>query len=429
MGAPGVKDERTLHGCSALWSLLRPLTPVRVLQLHNRYRQSGGEDVVVEVERELLERHGHRVELLEVSNTEIDSFYDRVRSAFAAVYSPAARARVAAHVRSFRPDVVHVHNFFPLFSPSVYYACREAGVPVVQTLSNYRLICPNGQLFRSGRPCEDCVGRKVAWPGVLHGCYRGSRLGTAAVAAMESAHRWLGTWSGAVDCFIALTEFAKATFVEGGLPEEKIVVKPNFVPDPGDPGDGRGGFALFVGRLSPEKGIATLLSAWKHARSSIRLKVVGDGPLAGEVAQAAGGSIEYLGAQPRERILTWMRDAAFLVFPSVCYEGLPMVIVEAFSVGLPVIASNLGSMASLVEHGRTGLHFRPGDAVDLAAKIEWARAHPDEMAQMRREARAEYLAKYTPEKNYQMLMEIYHLVTGRYNGPHSGFCASQNAGV
>jgi glycosyltransferase involved in cell wall biosynthesis len=394
---------------------------MRVLLLHNRYRQAGGEDIVVRAERELLEKYGHEVDLLEADNSEIAGLAGRVRAALGTIYSPAAKRQVDARIARFRPNVVHVHNFFPLLSPSIYYACREASVPVVQTLHNYRLICPNAQLLRDGHVCEDCLGKIVPWPGVLHACYRGSRVGSAAVAAMIGMHRRMGTWKNAVDVFIATTDFSRNKLIEGGLPAEKIAVKPNFVDDPGRVGDGCGGFALFVGRLSPEKGISTLISAWESAKSGIPLKIAGDGPLAEGIARSAARErIEYLGAQPREKIQALMRDAAFLVFPSIWYEGLPMVIVEAFSVGLPVITSNLGSMASLVEHGRTGLHFGPGDARDLATKIEWAVGHPEEMARMRGEARAEYLAKYTPERNYEMLMEIYGRVTGAKKGAKAG---------
>jgi glycosyltransferase involved in cell wall biosynthesis len=386
---------------------------LKVLLLHNQYQQAGGEDVVVRAERELLESHGDEVALLEADNADIDGLIARVKAAAGTIYSPRAKSRVVTRIAAFRPDVVHVHNFFPLLSPSIYYACREAGPPVVQTLHNYRLVCPNAQLLRDGRVCEDCVDKVVPWPGVLHSCYRGTRAGSAVVAAMIAVHRLMGTWKNAVDEFVALTDFSRNKLIEGGLPEAKVTVKPNFVPDSGSVGEGRGGFALFTGRLSPEKGITTLLSAWKRTNRAIPLKIAGDGPLASEVCRSTvRGSVEYLGAQPRERVQALMRDAAFLVFPSVWYEGLPMVIVEAFSVGLPVIASNLGSMATLVEHGRTGLHFRPGDAEDLAAKVEWAVSHPEEMARMRCEARSEYLAKYTPERNYKMLMEIYARVTG-----------------
>lgn len=369
--------------------------------------------MAAQAERELLTGHGHEVDLLEAGNSDIVGLAARVKAAAGTIYSPEAKKRVAASIDAFHPDVVHVHNFFPLLSPSIYYACREAGVPVVQTLHNYRLICPNALLLRSGRPCEDCVGRKFAWPGVLHGCYRGSPLGTATVAAMASTHRWLGTWHKRVDSFIALSEFAKSKLAGGGLPVQKITVKPNFLTDPGTPPSNRGKFALFVGRLSLEKGIATLLSVWERLGGAIPLKIAGDGPLKEKVAAcSAKGQIEYLGSLRREEILGLMSDASLLIFPSLCYENFPLVMVEAFAHGLPVIASQLGAMGEIIKHGRTGLHFRPGDAEDLAAKVEWAWTHPAEMENMGRAARAEYEAKYTPERNYQMLMNIYDRVTG-----------------
>jgi glycosyltransferase involved in cell wall biosynthesis len=223
------------------------------------------------------------------------------------------------------------------------------------------------------------------------------------------------TWTERVGVYIALTDFARAKFVEGGLPAEKVVVKPNFIdPDPGL-GEGRGDYVLFVGRLSQEKGINTLLEAWRHLGEKVHLKLVGDGPLAPKVAEAAKRlkKVEWLGRQPQERVLTLMRDARALLFPSVCYENAPMVIAEAYAVGLPVIASDLGSMSSLVSHGHTGLHFRPGDPKDLSDKVEWALQHPAELERMRRGARAEFEAKYTAEENYRMLMEIYELVVNK----------------
>jgi len=215
-----------------------------------------------------------------------------------------------------------------------------------------------------------------------------------------------------VDAYIVTTEFAREKFVRGGLPPERLIVKPNFVYPAPDPGKARDAYALFVGRLSPEKGVDTLLAAWKRAGVLMPLKIVGDGPLENEVADAIKGleQVEWLGRQPRERVLALMRGASVLIFPSTCYENFPMTILEAFATGLPVIASNLGGMSSLIDHGRTGLRFRPGNPEDLAAKVEWALAHPGELAGMRREARGEFEAKYTAERNYKMLMEIYGTV-------------------
>lgn len=386
---------------------------MRLLLIHNRYQRLGGEDLAAKAERDLLESRGHTIDLLEADNASIVGMAGKTKAALGTVYSPTAKKNVAARIAAFHPDVVHVFNFFPLLSPSIHFACRDAGVPVVQKISNFRLICPSALLLRDGHVCEDCVGKKVPWPGVFHSCYRGSRVGSATVAAMIMTHRLLGTWDNAVDVFIARTAFSCGKLVEGGLPAAKIAIVPSFAPDLSGVGKGRSNFVLFVGRLSMEKGVETLLSAWERLDGSVPLKVAGDGPLKEEVLRrAAKGKIEYLGARSREEILMLMRTAALLIFPSVWYECFPLVIVESFASGLPVLASRMGAMAEIIEDRRTGLHFRPGDPEDLAAKVEWAMAHPAEMEGMRSEARAEYLAKYTPERNYEMLMEIYERVIG-----------------
>ena len=387
---------------------------VKVLLAHNQYQQPGGEDQVFAAEAALLEARGHQVIRYSVHNEQVLDM-NRLDLAKATVWNSSSYRNMRELVRRERPQVAHFHNTLPLISPSAYYAAEVEGVPVVQTLHNYRLICPGGLLFRNGRVCEDCLGKTVPWPAGVHACYRQSRVATGAVSAMLVAHRAVRTWTERVGVYIALTDFARAKFVEGGLPAEKVVVKPNFIdPDPGL-GEGRGDYVLFVGRLSQEKGINTLLEAWRHLGEKVHLKLVGDGPLAPKVAEAARRlkKVEWLGRQPQERVLALMRDARALLFPSVCYENAPMVIAEAYAVGLPVIASDLGSMSSLVSHGHTGLHFRPGDPKDLSDKVEWALQHPAELERMRGGARAEFEAKYTAEENYRMLMEIYELVVNK----------------
>jgi glycosyltransferase involved in cell wall biosynthesis len=385
-----------------------------MLLLHNHYQQPGGEDEVFAAEGDLLEACGHRVLRYVLHN---DSVAEMRRPALAkaTVWNSVVYREIRALIRRDRPQVAHFHNTFPLISPAAYYAARAEGVPVVQTLHNYRLLCPNALFFRDGGVCEDCLGKMVPWPGVAHACYRASRSSSAVVAAMLTTHRTLGTWKAAVDSYITLTEFARQKFIQGGLPAEKIVVKPNFVhPDPG-PGQGRGRYFLFVGRLSQEKGVDAMLAAWKRLRKKVPLKIVGDGPLASKVGEAAErlSEVEWMGRQPKDRVLALMKDARALMFPSVWYEGFPMVIAEAYAVGLPVIASDLGSMSSLIDHGRTGLHFHPSDPDDLAAKVEWASLHPAELKRMRQDARSEFEAKYTAERNYRLLMEIYRTVVER----------------
>ncbi len=387
---------------------------MRILTIHNRYQIRGGEDVVVDSEKALLEAHGNSVDLLEADNDEILDWRAMAKTAVEAIYSLRAKQLVEAKISSFQPDVVHVHNFFPLLSPAVYDACQQAGVPVVQTLHNYRLLCPKASFFRSGQICEDCFGKLVPWPGVVHNCYRGSRLGTAMVAAMLTIHRLRQTWTERVNVYIALTEFAKQKFVEGGLPADKIALKPNFVYPAPNIGEGKGDYALFVGRLSPEKGLETLLNSWELLEKPIPLKIVGEGPMADVVAAATEKlkEVEWLGRQPHEQVLSLMKNATILIFPSIWYEPFGLTIAEAYAVGLPVIASRLGSMSSIIDSGRTGFLFQPGDPKDLARTVEWAIEHPEELSRMRQEARAEFEEKYSAEKNYRQLIKIYNQALG-----------------
>jgi glycosyltransferase involved in cell wall biosynthesis len=363
---------------------------------------------VFEAEASLLERHGHDVERYVVHNDETDHM-GAVRLAAATVWNRTQFRRIRSVIRAFRPHVVHVHNTLPLISPSVYGAAHAEAVPVVQTLHNYRLVCPSALLFREGRPCELCIGRSVPWPGIRYACYRGSRAASGAVATMVSTHRALGTYTRLVHRYIALTPGARARFIAGGLPEGRVVVKPNFVDDPTDPGAGDGGYALFVGRLSEEKGVRELIEAWHNGGGGMRLRVVGDGPLMDLARQASAHmrAIEVLGRASPTGVRSHMRGATILVVPSTCYESFPMTIVEAFASGTPVVASGHGAMAEIVDDGRTGLHFAPGDAADLARKLAWVDSHPAEIKGMRVAARREFEEKYLASQNYALLQDIY----------------------
>jgi glycosyltransferase involved in cell wall biosynthesis len=391
---------------------------MKVLAVHNRYQQPGGEDQVFLAETTLLESYGHRVVRYSTHNDRVAGM-NRLALAGNTLWNSSTYRELRALIRQERPHVAHFHNTFPLVSPAGYYAAKAEGVPVVQTLHNYRLLCPNALFFRDGRVCEDCMSKVIPWPGVVHKCYRGSRAASGLVTAMLTTHRVLRTWTEMVDAYVALTEFARRKFVEGGLPAEKMVVKPNFVyPDPG-PGEGRGGYALFVGRLSPEKGVGTLLAAWERLDRPVPLKVVGDGPLREQVVEAPDRRpcVEYLGYRPAEEVHGLMKEASMLVFPSEWYETFGRVAAEAFATATPVIAADIGAVAELVEHGHTGLRFRPGDPEDLAAQVGWFLSHPEEHARMRREARAEFEAKYTAERNHQMMMEIYESALEREEAP------------
>lgn len=381
---------------------------MRVLMLHNRYMVPGGEDESTCAEEELLRLNHVEVQTFYVDNSEVKS-QNLVETALQTTWCQNSYREVQRRVHAFRPDVVHVQNFFPRLSPAVYYAAKHEKAAVVQTLRNYRLLCPNAVFFRGGRVCEDCSGKLLAWPGVLHRCYRGSALATSAVAAMLSIHKLFRTWSTQVDVYIALTPFARDKFILGGLPENKLVVKPNFAFSTRtlDNSQRRRNF-FYSGRLSPEKGVSVLLDAWRRANISAPLVIAGSGPLYDTIAgQSQALGIECLGHCDPARIPLFLQESICLVFPSLVYEGMPRTIIEAFASGAPVIASRIGAASTMINHGVTGLHFEPGNAADLAAKVEWAWNHPEELLRMGCAARREYEAKYTPERNYQMLMDIY----------------------
>ena len=375
---------------------------MRILVCHNFYQQPGGEDQVFADETALLESHGHAVTRYTVHNDAVAGT-GRLALLGKTLWNRSVAREIGDVVRRERPEVVHFHNTFPLISPAAYYAARKAGAAVVQTLHNYRLLCPGAMFLRDGAVCESCLGRAPI-PAIVHKCYRGSRAATAATAAMLMSHRMLATYRTRVDAYVALTEFGREKFIAGGLPAEKVVVKPNFVsPDPGA-GEGRGGYAVFVGRLAPGKGLETLIEAWTKHSPGVPLKVLGDGPLADLVA-APG--VERLGRRPMPEVYEAIGNASLLVMPSVWYEGLPKTLIESFAKGTPVVASKLGALAEAVSYGRTGLHFAPGDAADLARHVRRLTSDPATLAAMRRECRLEYETRYTAAQNYRMLSDVY----------------------
>ena len=378
---------------------------MRVMQVHNAYQQRGGEDGVVCAEHQLLRRFGHEVEQYIVSNDAIGGWKDALRVGFFTHYSSTSREAIKELIHRFRPDVVHVHNFFPLITPSVYDACHDEGVAVVQTLHNYRPICPGAQLMRDGKICELCIHHSP-YRYVRHRCYRGSFSGTLVSAHMVATHRRRETWSTRVDRFIALTGFARDKFVEAGFPAGRIAVKPNFLHEsrPPDLSLARNG-ALFVGRISEEKGIRTLLGAFRLL--DMPLRVAGDGPMMDWLAANAGPNVTLLGVLDAQEVKKEMVRAECLIFPSEWYEGFPMTLVEAFAAGLPVIASRLGGMTEIIQDGETGLLFSPGDPQDLASKITALRQAPDVRRKISSACRRRFLSKYGSDANHEMLLQIY----------------------
>lgn len=377
---------------------------MRILIAHNYYQQPGGEDVVFEAEANLLESRGHTVIRYVVHNDQVNAM-SRIRLAASAIWNRAIGHELYTLVKKEKIEIAHFHNTLPLISPAAYSAVRSAGAAVVQTLHNHRLICPKAVLYRDGKVCTDCVGRSFAWPGIVHGCYRGSHLATATVALVQLAHRAKGTYENDVDLYIAPSQSTMNRLTDF-LPRDRIVVKPHFIdPDPA-PGEGQGGYAVFVGRLSPEKGVETLLQAWAKVHPPLRLTIIGDGPLASLLRLPPSG-VQWLGRQPLDIAYKLIGDAAMLIFPSGCHETFGRSIAEAFAKGTPVIASNLGASPEMIDVGRVGLLFEPGNADDLARQITNLTSDPIRLRQMRSAARQEYEAKYNATSNYDQLVSIY----------------------
>ena len=384
---------------------------MRILLAHNYYRSiaPSGEDAVFLHERTLLESRGEIVPY-ERHNDDIDesTLGRKIRLGLNAAWSRKTYEELCALIHKARPEIAHFYNTFPLITASAYAACQDKGVPVVQTVQNYRFVCPNGLLLRGGKPCEDCFGTNFL-PAIRHRCYRASLPATGAVVWSLLNNRWRGTYNNLVNRYIAPTQFGANKLIQGGLPMHRMEVKPNFLPVIPALGTGSGGYALFAGRLSPEKGLRNLLEAWKSVKG-LPLKIAGEGPLREELQSYAtmhNLPVEFLGCVSYSEVLELTRDAIFLVVPSEWYEGFPMVVVQALACGTPVIASRLGSLDEIVEEGKTGLKFEAGNPRDLAIRVNELASDRPRLARMRIQARSTFEEHYTAEKNYSELMEIY----------------------
>ncbi|MFT4933466.1 MAG: glycosyltransferase involved in cell wall biosynthesis [Pseudoalteromonas distincta] len=374
---------------------------MKILILHNAYQMRGGEDSVVEAEVALLQRAGYDVRLERVSNDGISGSVASAEAFMKAPYDPARARWIRDIVKRDGIALVHVHNAFPRLTPAVHIGASAGGAAVVQTLHNYRLVCANALMLRDGKVCELCLDGH-SWPALKHRCYRGSLPGTLAVVRMQRRMR-ARLWRDSVDQFVALTGFAAGKFTDSGLPADRISVKPNFRAPAPTSSASRQGF-LFVGRLSPEKGVDVLLDAWRRL-PDLHLTIVGDGPDAAALRERAPGNVTFTGPLSPDDVQMHMLRAVALVMPSVWYEGFPMTIVEAYASGLPVIASRLGSLAEIVRHGETGLLFEPGSAELLATALR--EADQLELARMGTTSLEEYQMLYTPERNLEMLLDIY----------------------
>lgn len=395
---------------------------MNILQVHNRYKITGGEWTVLNQEYNLLSKD-HSVDQLIVDNRkELDSLYNKLKLIFTTHYNRTSKELVRQKIRESNAEIMHVHNFFPLLSPSVFEAAKEEGIPSVLTLHNYRLIHPNGYLLHNGKIDERSI-RGSAYSCVPDGVYRDSILQTAVVAHMIEYHRKRGTWAENVDCLLCLTQFAKSKFVEAGFPGEKLIVKPNFVDDPfqqqnfSEVADQKENFYLFIGRISEEKGIRTLINAWDSLKKELNAKllILGDGPLRKELEEKSSNNprISWLGFVEREQVLNYLEKAKALMFPSEWYEGMPMTILEAFSAATPVISTNIGSQAEIVDHKKTGLHFETGSKKSLIEAVERFESNKQKQKEMSLAARREYEEKYTPKVNRSKMKSIYQRLVSK----------------
>lgn len=384
---------------------------MKILTIHNKHLISGGEEQSHTSEVNLLLNKGNIVHEFIIDNKNIEKL-GKLRTGFRAIWSIESHDHVEFLVKNNNYDLVLIQNFFPLLSPSVFYPAKKYNIPNIFFVRNYRLSCLNGLFLRQNRVCEDCLGKAIPWPGVLHKCYQSSTLGSLSVATMLITHRLLNTWNQKVDCYVTLTNFTKNKLIEAGFSETQIYVRPNFLDrDPEVGKERRDGF-LFVGRLSEEKGIDTLLDCWKTLNSQ-RLIIIGNGPKYDQVmdAENSSTSITVLGPLSQEQVFGNLKKSVALIMPSTFYETFGRTIIEAFATGTPVIASNHGAMAEIIQDGKTGLLFTAGDWSDLAIKVRWASEHPAEMAEMGKNARAEFEARYTADKAYDSLMDIYEQIT------------------
>lgn len=385
---------------------------MRILQVHNEYQHLGGEETIVKNEYNLLKEYNHIVKQWTVSNSILKEIQglDKVRYALKSIWSSESYQQMETHIASFQPDIIHVHNTHAILSPAIHAAAGKYNIPVVLALHNYRLLCMNSLFFRDGHVCEDCMGKTIPYPAITNRCYRDSLVQTGVLTTGTVFHRLRGTFKH-VSRFIASSKFSRQKFILGGLPPEKVVVKPNFGPsDLFNPDVEKQNYGIFAGRLSTEKGLDVLLNALLKL-PQVYIKIAGGGPLTEFVAEMKNKhnltNVDLVGRLTREETVKLISQSRFLILPSVVYENFPMTIVEAFACGVPVITSNLGAMGEIVEDGQTGLLFTPNDPKSLAQKIEWAWDNLDDMEQMGTSAYQEYMEKYTGQRNHELLMDIY----------------------
>lgn len=398
---------------------------MKVLLVHNFYGSAApsGENTVFLAEAALLRNKEH--EVIEFTRHS-DVIRGRgavgtLRGALSTPWNPFTAKRVLRVLHRERPDIMHVHNFFPLLSPAIFRAAAGVETAIVMTLHNYRLFCAAGIPMRNGRPCTLCLDRKSIVPALRYGCYRQSRLATTPMVVMIALHRRIQTWKRHVDAFVALSDFQKNLMAQAGLPDEAIHVKPQFYPDPPDalPWESREDKIVFIGRLGEEKGVQVLLQTWKAwGGSAPLLEIIGDGPLKKELSETVAktgltSKVVFKGQLPFNKTQQCLSRAQLLVLPSLWFEGFPMVVREAFALGVPVVASRIGPLPNIIREGEAGMLFEPGNPEDLLRAVRALWSDRDRLAKLTKGAREIFEAKYTANVNHKILMKIYKMAIRR----------------
>lgn len=383
---------------------------MRILLIHNYYQQRGGEELAFENEISILKAGGHDVESVIFKNETSSGFAGKSGAAIFAVYNFISAKKLKKVIRFFKPDVIHIHNMFFVASPSLLFVAGKLRIPVIVTLHNYRLICCNAVLLRDNKVCELCVNKSLPLHGIRYKCYRRSAIQSAWMTGITGVHKLLKTWEHKVTAYIVLTEFARKKLLHSslGASQEQMVIKPNFVFDPGDGKFPREDFFLFAGRISPEKGIESLIEAFTGL-NEYKLMIAGDGPDKDRLQEKYkhNTNIIFAGKINREELLGILKRCKALIVPSLWYEMLPFIIIEAFATGTPVLASKLGSMQEMISDGYNGIHFIAGDISDMRNKIISFAAKADQNYNMYQNARKTYLDKYHPDQHYQSIINIY----------------------
>ena len=390
---------------------------MRILLCHNFYRSAApsGEDIAYENEKKMLIEAGINVDTYEKYNDDLENiaFFDKAKLGISNSWSNTSYCEIKRKIKKFKPDLVHFHNTFPQITPSGYAACKDMSVSVVQTLHNFRLLCANALFLRDGKVCELCLSGSL-YSAIRYKCYRNSLVASASQVLCISRNRWNGSYFNNVDTYIALTEFAKNKFIKAGFNSNLLKIRPNFLPNPPQYSRCNQNYAIFVGRITKEKGIMTLLESWE-GRKDYQLKVIGAGELLSDCKKFVfenNLNVEFMGYLPRKETQSAIQKARFMILPSECYEGFPISLLEAYASGTPILVSNIGGQSEIVNDGITGRKFNVGSKEDLKEKCHELFEDDELVEMLSKNARQEFEQKFTQSSVLRETLKIYSSLIG-----------------